>query len=53
MILKNKYYEELPIGKIVLAELGNKAGIIGAAMIAKHGNKVKIDLDLKYKPLRI
>ena len=34
----NKYYKELPIGKIVLAELGNKAGIIGAAMIAKHGN---------------
>ena len=33
----NKYYEDLPIGKIVLAELGNKAGIIGAAMIAKHG----------------
>lgn len=34
----NKYYEDLPIGKIVLAELGNKAGIIGAAMIAKHGH---------------
>jgi len=33
----NKYYEELPISKIVLAKLGNKAGIIGAAMIAKHG----------------
>ncbi|HEY8805639.1 MAG TPA: ROK family protein, partial [Clostridium sp.] len=33
----NKYYEELPVGKIVLAELGNKAGIIGAAMVAKHG----------------
>ena len=31
------YYKNLPIGKIVLAELGNKAGIIGAAMIAKHG----------------
>jgi glucokinase len=28
----------LPIGKIVLAKLGNKAGIIGAAMVAKHGN---------------
>jgi len=36
-VMANKYYEELPIGKIVLAELGNKAGIIGAAMIAKHG----------------
>ena len=35
-VITNKYYEELPIGKIVLAELGNKAGIIGAAMIAKH-----------------
>ncbi|MBU3114216.1 ROK family protein [Clostridium lacusfryxellense] len=33
----HKYYEELPIGKIVLAKLGNKAGIIGAAMVAKHG----------------
>jgi len=33
----NKYYEDLPISKIVLALLGNKAGIIGAAMIAKHG----------------
>jgi len=36
-VIANKYYEELPIGKIVLADLGNKAGIIGAAMIAKHG----------------
>ncbi|HEY8891439.1 MAG TPA: ROK family protein [Clostridium sp.] len=36
-VMTNKYYEDLPIGKIVLAELGNKAGIIGAAMIAKHG----------------
>ncbi|MBK5241500.1 ROK family glucokinase [Clostridium sp.] len=35
-VIANKYYEELPIAKIVLAELGNKAGIIGAAMIAKH-----------------
>ncbi|MGH4051312.1 MAG: ROK family protein [Clostridium sp.] len=34
----NKYYEDLPISKIVLAKLGNKAGIIGAAMIAKHGD---------------
>jgi glucokinase len=32
----NKNYRDLPIAKIVLAELGNKAGIIGAAMIAKH-----------------
>lgn len=37
-VMANKYYEELPIGKIVLAELGNKAGIIGAAMVAKHGD---------------
>jgi len=36
-VIANKYYEDLPICKIVLAELGNKAGIIGAAMIAKHG----------------
>ena len=35
-VISNKYYEDLPTGKIVLAELGNKAGIIGAAMIAKH-----------------
>lgn len=35
-VMTNKYYKDLPIGKIVLAELGNKAGIIGAAMIAKH-----------------
>jgi glucokinase len=35
-VIGNKYYDELPIAKIVLAELGNKAGIIGAAMIAKH-----------------
>jgi len=36
-VTANKYYEDLPIGKILLAELGNKAAIIGAAMIAKHG----------------
>lgn len=36
-VMPNKNFKELPIGKIVLAELGNKAGIIGAAMIAKHG----------------
>jgi len=36
-VMANKYYEELPIAKIVLAQLGNEAGIIGAAMIAKHG----------------
>lgn len=35
-VMSNKYYKDLPIAKIVLAELGNKAGIIGAAMIAKH-----------------
>jgi glucokinase len=34
-VKKNQYYKELPIGKIVLAELGNKAGVIGAAMIGK------------------
>lgn len=33
---KNKYYRTLSIGKIVLAELGNEAGIIGAAMLGKH-----------------
>lgn len=32
---KNKYYKTLPSAKIVLATLGNKAGIIGAASIAK------------------
>jgi glucokinase len=35
-VKKNQYYRELPIGKIVLAELGNKAGIIGAAMLGKQ-----------------
>ncbi|MBW9152817.1 ROK family protein [Clostridium estertheticum] len=34
----NKYYKDLPIAKIVLAQLGNKAGVIGAAMVAKHGD---------------
>lgn len=32
---KYKNYKELPIGKIVIAKLGNKAGIIGAAMLCK------------------
>jgi glucokinase len=36
-VRSNKYYDDSPISKIVLAELGNKAGIIGAAMVAKHG----------------
>lgn len=36
-VMANKYYEELPIAKIVLAQLGNEAGVIGAAMVAKHG----------------
>jgi glucokinase len=36
-VIENKYYKELPIAKIVLAKLGNKAGIIGAAMVGKHG----------------
>ena len=35
-VMANKYYEELPIAKIVLAQLGNEAGVIGAAMVAKH-----------------
>jgi len=35
-VLKNKYYKSLPVGKIELAELGNEAGIIGAAMLGKH-----------------
>lgn len=30
-----KYFEELPIGNIVLAQLGNEAGIIGAAALGK------------------
>lgn len=33
----SKYCSEVPFAKIVLAKLGNKAGIIGAAMIGKHG----------------
>ncbi len=37
-VMANKYYIDLPIAEIVLAKLGNKAGIIGAAMIAKHEN---------------
>ena len=36
-VRSNKYYDDSPISKIVLAELGNKAGVIGAAMVAKHG----------------
>ncbi|MBU3181345.1 ROK family protein [Clostridium psychrophilum] len=36
-VRSNKYYDDSPISRIVLAELGNKAGIIGAAMVAKHG----------------
>lgn len=35
-VLKNKYFTTLPVGDIVLAELGNEAGIIGAAMLGKH-----------------
>ncbi|MCX7950694.1 MAG: ROK family glucokinase [Clostridiales bacterium] len=34
---KNKYYKTLPAAKIVLAEYKNDAGIIGAAMLGKHG----------------
>ncbi|MCB2360102.1 ROK family protein [Clostridium estertheticum] len=37
-VVANKYYKDLPIAKIVLAQLGNKAGVIGAAMVAKHGD---------------
>lgn len=37
-VINNKYYKELPVGKIVLAELGNEAGIIGAAMLGKQHN---------------
>ena len=37
-VMTNRLFDTLPIGGIVLAVLGNKAGIIGAAMIAKHGN---------------
>lgn len=35
-VLKNKYFKTLPVGNIVLAELSNDAGIIGAAMLGKH-----------------
>ena len=35
-VMPNRLFNELPMSRIVLAELGNKAGIIGAAMIAKH-----------------
>ncbi|SHK22296.1 ROK family protein [Paramaledivibacter caminithermalis] len=35
-VKKNQYYKELPIGKIVLARLGNEAGVIGAAMLGKQ-----------------
>ncbi|MCB2354154.1 ROK family protein [Clostridium estertheticum] len=37
-VVANKYYKDLHIAKIVLAQLGNKAGVIGAAMVAKHGD---------------
>ncbi|MCB2288158.1 ROK family glucokinase [Clostridium sp. CS001] len=36
-VMPNRIFDKLPMGRIVLAELGNEAGIIGAAMIAKHG----------------
>ncbi len=35
-VLKNKYFKTLPVGNIVLAQLSNDAGIIGAAMLGKH-----------------
>lgn len=35
-VMKNKYYKSLPMAKIVLAKLGNEAGIIGAAMLGKQ-----------------
>ena len=38
-VMPNRLFNELPMSRIVLAELGNKAGVIGAAMIAKHGNR--------------
>lgn len=31
-----KHFKELPVGKIVIAQLGNEAGIVGAAMLGKH-----------------
>ncbi|EYE88697.1 glucokinase [Fervidicella metallireducens AeB] len=34
---KNKNFKNMPIGRIELAKLRNNAGIIGAAMIGKHG----------------
>ncbi len=36
---KTKHFKKLPVGKVVLAKLGNKAGIIGAAMLGKHNIK--------------
>ncbi len=41
-VLKNKYFKTLPVGNIVLAELGNEAGIIGAAMLGKQHKKVNL-----------
>lgn len=36
-VKSNKFYKNLPSAKIVLAKLGNSAGIIGAAMVGKQG----------------
>lgn len=34
-----KHFKKLPVGKIRLAQLGNEAGIIGAAMLGKYSLK--------------
>ncbi len=35
-VLKRRYFKTLPVGNIELAQLGNEAGIIGAAMLGRH-----------------
>lgn len=37
---KNRYYKMMPIGKIVLSNLGSEAGIIGAAALGNHNSKL-------------
>lgn len=38
-VSRNRYLKTMPVGNIVLAELSNEAGIIGAAMLGKYGMK--------------
>lgn len=35
-VSRNRYLKTMPVGNIVLAQLSNEAGIIGAAMLGKH-----------------